>query len=517
MNTKYIIVLFLLLGFTACNSPEDVLRDNNIPVPKEIILPDLTSGVADFSKYVSVGNSLTAGLSDGTLFLAAQKNAFPKILSEKFELAGGGAFTQPLVSDNFGGLALNGTRIEGFNPRFVTTGGAPQPLESVIGPVTVTTDIVLNNPTGPFNNMGVPGAKSFHVIAPGYGNLANLPLANPYFIRMTGNTPNASILELTMAQNPTFFTLWLGSNDILGYALTGGDGTNPITDQPTFDFAMTTIVNTLTSGGAKGVIANIPYVSDIPNFTTIPWDLLDPTDPDFESILPLIPTLNAQLYGPLNQIFTALGEPDRVNLLSADGPNPLLIHDETATDRSAEIAATLTPVLGAPTAGAFGAIFGKCRQAKPDDLILLAAGSQIGKPAPGLPAPVNVNGISYPLQDQLVLIPSEQAEIKTAVDNFNATIEAAAGQAGLAFVDANTLLSQLKDTGIASNNFILTSDLVTGGAFSLDGVHLTSRGYAIIANEFMKAIDAKYGSNFEASGNLVDIGAYPTNYSPLLQ
>jgi len=48
-------------------------------------------------------------------------------------------------------------------------------------------------------------------------------------------------------------------------------------------------------------------------------------------------------------------------------------------------------------------------------------------------------------------------------------------------------------------------------------VHPTARGYALIANDFMKAIDATYGSNFEASGNLVDIGNFPTNYSPTLQ
>ena len=41
---------------------------------------------------------------------------------------------------------------------------------------------------------------------------------------------------------------------------------------------------------------------------------------------------------------------------------------------------------------------------------------------------------------------------------------------------------------------------------------MTARGYALIANEMLKAIDAKYDSNFEASGSLVDIGEYPTNY-----
>ena len=156
------------------------------------------------------------------------------------------------------------------------------------------------------------------------------------------------------------------------------------------------------------------------------------------------------------------------------------------------------------------------RQATANDLFVLPASSFIGTEAvPG--NPLTVNAVAIPLADKWVLIPSEQAEIRAAVDSFNATIQAAANQAGLAFVDANALLSELNSTGIASGNFIFTSQLVTGGIFSLDGVHLTSRGYALAANEFMKAIDTTYGSNFEASGNLVDVGEYPTNYSPTLQ
>ena len=509
MNTKYLGLLVIALGLiTACSSDDDSSNGS-------ATRPALSAGTADFSSYVSLGNSLTSGYSDGALFLAPQQKSYPKILSNQFSLIGGGSFTQPLVNDNYGGLALNGNRI--VEPRLVTIGAAPVPLESIIGPVTVSTDILLNNPTGPFNNMGVPGARSWHLIAPGYGNIQNLPSANPYFVRMTGATPDASILELSMAQAPTFFSLWAGNNDVLLHALSGGDGTVPITDQATFDFAISTLVGTLTTGGAKGVMANIPYVTDIANFTTIAWDLLDPTDPDYAALLPQIPVLNAQLYGPLDNIFTAYGEPDRFNLLTESGPNPILINDENAIDRSAEIAAALTPVLGAPTAGAFGAVFGKSRQATASDLILLAASSAINQPVPGVPDPINVNGITYPLADKWVLIPSEIAEISSAVDGYNATLQAAASQAGLAYVDANALLSELASTGIASNNFILTSDLVRGGMFSLDGVHLTSRGYAVVANEFMKAIDATYGSNFEASGNLVDIGEYPTNYSPTLQ
>ena len=43
--------------------------------------------------------------------------------------------------------------------------------------------------------------------------------------------------------------------------------------------------------------------------------------------------------------------------------------------------------------------------------------------------------------------------------------------------------------------YVLKSDFVFGGAFSLDGVHPTARGYAMIANMFSAAINTKYGSN----------------------
>lgn len=490
MNTKYLWLLLIALGLATSCSNDDDSTNGSAP------LPPLTSGEADFSTYVSLGNSLTSGVSDGTLFLAAQLNSFPSILANKFSMTSGGAFTQPLVNDNFGGLALAGNRIAG--PRLVTTGGAPQPLEDVIGPVTVTTDIALNNPTGPFNNMGVPGARSFHLLAPGYGNIMNFPNANPYFVRMTGSTPDASVIELSMAQSPTFFSLWIGNNDVLGYATTGGDGTSPITDQPTFDFAISTLISTLTSQGAKGVVANIPYVTDIAHFTTVPHNPV-PLD---AATAGLVNQAYAQYNGGLqlalaNGLISAEEAEARTIMFEASETNAVVIEDESLTNLSA---------LGLPS----------IRQATAADLLVLPALSFIGTEAvPG--NPLTVNGVAVPLADKWVLLPSEQAEIRAAVDSFNATIQSAANQAGLAIVDANALLSELNSTGIASGSYVLTSSLVTGGMFSLDGIHLTSRGYAVAANEFMKAIDATYGSNFEASGNLVDIGEYPTNYSPTLQ
>ena len=542
-NLKYLYISLGLLAFTACNDPEDVDLDPEV-IAEEF--PALTAGSADFSNYVSLGNSLTAGFTDGALFQASQTLSMPNLLSQKFSLAGGGSFTQPLTSDNIGGLALAGTRIQ--SPRLVFGGAGPVSLESLIGDVTVTTDIALNNPTGPFNNLGVPGAKSFHLLAPGYGNIANvqLGLANPYFVRMTGSTPDISVLQMAVAQAPSFFSLWIGNNDVLGYATTGGDGTNPITPVSGapgvgFDGSYGALIATLTAGGAQGVVANIPNVTDVPHFTTVPHNPLDPTNPDFGN---QIATLNG-IFGQLNQVYAFLGVPERSIEFSTTAASEVVIRDETLTDLSAQIAGVLSasptfpafvqsfglPAEAAPlVAVLLGNTYGQTREATADDLFVLPSSAIIGTVnvesvgalmEAGLPQTLagqfSVEGISLPLEDKWVLIPSEQAEIAAATEAFNQIIAATANQAGLALVDTNTLLNQLANGGITSGDFTLTSSLVTGSAFSLDGIHPTARGYALLANEFMKAIDATYGSNFEASGNLLNVGDYPTNYPATLQ
>jgi len=57
-NIKYIFLASSLLFFTNCNDPEDVDLD---PIIEEVF-PEVTAGSADFSNYVALGNSLTAGL-----------------------------------------------------------------------------------------------------------------------------------------------------------------------------------------------------------------------------------------------------------------------------------------------------------------------------------------------------------------------------------------------------------------------------------------------------------------------
>lgn len=515
LRIKYIWAVLLVVAFASC---EEGKYDREIEPPIEVV-----SGEADFTTYVAIGNSLTAGFSDGALFIASQTDAYPNLLSQKMALAGGGEFTTPWMNDNTGGLLLGGEPFPTQGPRLFFDGAGLSIL-----PGTPTTEISNIQP-GPYNNMGVPGAKSFHLLANGYGNLAGLALglANPYYVRMASSS-NASVLEDALAINPTFFSLWIGANDVLGYARSGGDGSDPITSKPVFDGSMAALVGSLTATGAKGVVANIPNVLEGAYFTAVPSKPLDPlTNEEYAQQIPLLNGAFAQL----NQAFAFLGVPERSVVFDETEPSGIVIYDESLANISAELNQVL--ILGGLdplTAGLLSQQYAQSRQSNEGDLITLTSQTVIATVnaeyfaqlvALGVPAEqagqLSVNGLTYPIADTYVLIPSEQLEIDEATIAFNQTIEQLASNAGLAFLDSYELITEAADSGYSSDGYTVTTDFLGGGLFSLDGLHLTARGNAIIANEMMKAIDFTYESNFEEAGELLKLGDYPTIYSPALQ
>ena len=505
MNSKYISLFAVMFAFMACTDSNEIEEQEEVKVA-------LKAGSADFSKYIAVGASFTAGFTDNALFIAGQNNSFPNILSQKFAMLNGGTFKQPLMNDNYGGMLFGGNQI--LNPRLYFNGAGPASLTAK--PTTELTQ----RPVGPFGNLGVPGAKSFHFVAAGYGNTAGVAagLANPYFARMS-TSATTTILADAIAQNPTFFTLSeIGGNDVLSYATSGGTGKNQlgnlnpatygstdITDPNVFGQVLTTIVDGLTSKGAKGALATLPYITSLPHFTTVPYNpvVLDATK------AAAVNQGFAAYNGGLDQAFAALSgtglftqaELDKRKINFAEGKNAVVIVDEYLTD------------LGAINA-AFSAL-PKYRQATVADLLVLPSSSFIG-------TLVNsnaqlINGVTVPLEDKWVLTPQEQANIKTATDAYNTSIESIATSKGLALVDFKSILVQASTTGIVFDNYTMTTSLVFGGLVSLDGIHLTSRGYALMANKFMESIDAKYGSNFKAAGVLAKASVYPTNFSATLK
>lgn len=468
------------------------------------------SGSADVSAFVAVGNSLTAGYADNALYKTGQENSFPNILASRFAFAGGGEFKQPMMADNYGGLLLQGNVIAA--PRMVLSfdnegNAAPTVLDK-----TPTTEVT-KHLSGTFNNLGVPGAKSFHLAAPGYGNVAGVATghANPYYARFA-SSDNATVIQDAMAVNATFFSLWIGNNDILGYATSGGVGVdqvgnmdpstyggNDITDPMVFADVYSQLLEGLTANGAKGVVTNIPDVTTIPYFTTVPYNPVPMDEATAAMVNANFELYNTQILPLL--VGAGIIDAEEAALRTVNftaGQNAPIIVDTDLTDLTAIlISQGVDPV----TAN----LVGQLRQANSEDLLLLPSSSVIGTLAD--PSnPMSIIGVAVPLSDELVLTKKEQARVYAAMTSYNATIQALANQHELAFVDANALLRQLAEGGLAYDAGMLTSAYVTGGAFSLDGVHPTARGYAFIANEMVKAIKTTYGANLP----MVNIGEYPT-------
>lgn len=100
-----------------------------------------------------------------------------------------------------------------------------------------------------------------------------------------------------------------------------------------------------------------------------------------------------------------------------------------------------------------------------------------------------------PIENQYVLDNNEVAITKDFVVSYNNTIKSIASSKGIAVADMYTFLNNIKANGLVVDGININSNYISGGLFSLDGVHLTPRGYAIVANQFIKAANAQYNSN----------------------
>ncbi|SDS53838.1 hypothetical protein SAMN05216503_3382 [Polaribacter sp. KT25b] len=507
-NYKYIGLFLLSLSIASC----DVNNELDTILEETIQYPAASSGSANFSKFVALGASFSGGVVDGSVFLAGQQNSFPKMMANQMVAMGGGEFIQPLVSDNIGGLTYGGQVI--VEPRLYFNGAGPVRLDA-----TPTTEVT-SKLTGSFNNFGIPSAKSFHMIAPGYGSIPGViaGTANPYFARMS-SSETTTVLADAMAQAPTFFSISeIGGNDVLSYATSGGIGTvqttnydastygpNDITSPVVFETVMNAMVTTLTSAGAKGVIVTVPSIVNLPFFTTVPYNAV-PLDAATASA---VNTGYAGYNGGIQQAFAALAgtglftqeELDKRTISFAAGQNAVVIIDEDLTDLGA-----INP--------AFAAI-PKYRQATAEDFLLLTSSSFIGTTVGGNAQ--LINGVTVPLADQWVLTPQEKDAIQSATDSYNESITSIAVDNGLAIADLNALLNAAAGSGIMFDSYTLTTGFVTGGLVSLDGIHLTTRGYGLMANKILEAIDAKYGSNFIESNNINKANDLTAVYSPTLR
>jgi len=214
----------------------------------------VNTGSADFTNYVSAGDSLTAGFVSGSLIDTSQQHDYPSIIASQ---AGVADFEQPLVSPP--GIP-NVLHLVGLFPAVIVPEPGPQGHPEN-----------LNLPRL-YNNLAVPGETAGTMITvksdvPSTGH----PGLHDLILRGFGTQ-----LQEVIGAKPTFVTLWIGNNDALGAATTGD--VTKLTPLPVFTQEYQTIVGAIASmTHAKMAIANIPDVTSIPFVTTIPTILVDPT------------------------------------------------------------------------------------------------------------------------------------------------------------------------------------------------------------------------------------------------
>ena len=419
-----------------------------------------TSGSADFSNYVAVGNSLTQGYQDGGVHneLGQQEHSFPALLAMQMAKvdANAGSFEQPLVTG------------DGAGYKKLTA------LDPVAGPtiVDVAPDASWSswgNTSLKYNNLGISGIRLIDVIGrdlserainhyifagnaliPGWDGQNGSPI-NPYgrFLDWGSDpllfgTPIEYIDHIRNSK-ATFFTCWLGNNDVLGWATAGGI-TNVIniplvgdivvsrlTPENEFREKYDSVLTVFKNMGAKGVVATLPDVASIPFFNTI----------------------NLETYA----IKTTM---------EANNLTDFWIEDSTGTVR---------PLVD-----------GK-------DLILLTATDTIAAGYGFSPL--------QPLPNAYVLDEGEVNRVRAHTQALNNIIKNLASNYGFGVVDMYSFLGTLK-SGYTFNGVDFSASYIEGGAFSLDGVHPNTKGYAIVANEFIRVINEKYGSTIPP----VDVNAY---------
>ncbi len=153
--------------------------------------------------------------------------------------------------------------------------------------------------------------------------------------------------------------------------------------------------------------------------------------------------------------------------------------------------ATNQPVLG-PDGGPIPLLGPGDKPLSPNDHVLLTASTPLSQ---GIGIPAFAGGTGKGLGDQYVLSANEAAGIQNQVEVLNDFIRNLAHSTGSALADINGLLRQASTTGFNIGGVDITSAFVTGGAIGLDGVHPRPIGYAVAANEFIRAINETYDAH----------------------
>jgi hypothetical protein len=406
------------------------------------------AGSADFSKVIALGGSYMAGYQDGGLFLKAQENSLAALIANQLEYANGNKFHQVLLPEG-NGIGLNS---KPWESNFVTPSrlGNKTDCKGVtsISPVKSTvSDIVAQNYLSAGdkknnNNFAVPYASIVDYNNPQLGLSFGVNNKNPFFNRIASNPGVSTILSEAKNNKPSFIISWLGMDDIYNYASKGGANLT-IPTPAVFEQNLDLILGDFAKNGAKGVMATIPDFRDFPFYTLIPYDNANLTQSQVDS---------------LNDTYSS---------------NQLFDHIRFTVGKNGFVVGDPEEISG-------------FRKLKEGEFITISV------PTDSLKC-YKYGLLVKVIDDRYSLIESEVKILDEAIHQYNQIITKKANEYGFALTDMHHYFKKVKG-GVKWNGADFNLDFVSGGFLSLDGYHPNQKGYALIANEFIKAINIKYNA-----------------------
>ena len=437
MSRKISLHVATVLGLTG------IIVSCLAPTGTELVVPTATQGDM-FNSYVAIGNSVTAGYQSQGITDSTQRRSYALLLAQSM----GTRYAYPSIAGR-GCPPL----IASFLTQARTTGTA-----TTCDLRTAATDIL--------NNVAVPGATS---LDPSSTSTAASNTLTTLFLG--GKTQ----VERALMANPTFVTIWIGNNDVLGPVVSNGGTTGgpapslpAITSQTQFQTNYAAIVNPLKAQNAnlKGVLIGVINVANLP------------------VMFPAAALSNAAFKGGFDQI--ACG--------TVAAPAP------TSTCNATKQTVLDASCTSAPGTGALINMFLAFQMrtgAYGTNIIACARGGASG-------------AFPFPIGDALIVDPGEQVTVAAAVTGYNTYIKAKADSAGFLFYDPNPTLLALRALGTAITNIpnLASGTATFGTQMSNDGVHPAAAIHLTLANALItlintapaaKSSDGGYGTKLPAS------------------
>lgn len=387
-------VLGITLGIGACDHEQVNRPFGNVPVDPL------------FERYVSLGNSITAGFQSGGIDSLTQMQAYPVLLARAMR----SPFFAPLL------------RRPGCPPLYTNVFTQTR----VPGPACALRQLP-NIPPPYISNTAVPGAEVIDI----YSNLDAAANANALTTFILGGLTQ---VQMMLRADPTFISVWIGNNDVLGAAtsLTNGGDTTEITPVATFEARYGAMMDSVDLAGARGgALIGVANVTAIPFFS------------------------QGQTYFALKAGGTTF--PPTFTVSANCAPTGLGGRGDSV----------LVPF-------PYGAAL-------------------VGAAAAGTPTNLDCGDTVAE-----IVVPAELRSLVAAVNGYNAFISAQATARGWAYLDPNPALDSLRAIPTQVAPFPALGAPCTanpfGLAFSCDAVHPSAATHRIIARKLATAIDAVYGT-----------------------